>query len=348
MDILITHGRMARTHSMHLETWQVVVLALGTALLGLALTAGIYHLLFMKAARDGWPIVGEVTGLMAREDSAQRDRFLRENIDAMARKVGEMQAKLVRLEAIGSRVSGLAGIKPDELRAMDATPASAPSASAPARKTGSLPVPEGGAGGPYIPVESPTMEHVNELVANMELDAEHQSDIFMLVEARLLERKLASLLIPSIKPVEGPIGSGFGFRTDPITGRAALHTGLDFPAPSGTSIKVAAAGVIVGIDVDPAYGNMIDVDHGNGLVTRYAHTSKVLVKEGEVVQRGQQIALVGSTGRSTGPHLHFEVLLDGVRQNPQRFLDTKQDNLAEAPKDPRKGPRDAGRKVRIR
>jgi len=346
MDIMITHGRMARTHSYHLQTWQVFLVVISALMLGLALSAGIYHYLFMKAAREGWPIVGELTGLIARDDTGatQRDRFMRENIDAMARKVGEMQAKLIRLEAISSRVSGLAGIKPEELRAMDA-PAAGVSGAA---RISALPVPVGGSGGPYIPVDSPTMERVNELVANMEVAAEHDGDIFMLIESRLLEHRLDSLVIPSIKPVDGPIGSGFGFRTDPITGRAALHTGLDFPSPVGTGISAAAGGVVSWVGVDPAYGNMIDIDHGNGLVTRYAHTSKILVRDGEVVRRGQQIALVGNTGRSTGPHLHFEVLIDGVRQNPQRFLTAKTENLAVAPADPRSGPRDKGKKVRTR
>jgi murein DD-endopeptidase MepM/ murein hydrolase activator NlpD len=116
------------------------------------------------------------------------------------------------------------------------------------------------------------------------------------------------------------VGSGFGFRIDPFTGRGALHMGLDFPADVGTPIKAAAGGMVVNTEVHPAYGHMVEIDHGNGLVTRYAHTSKVLVKQGDLVRRGQVVAQVGNTGRSTGPHLHFEVLVDGVPQNPARFL----------------------------
>jgi murein DD-endopeptidase MepM/ murein hydrolase activator NlpD len=116
------------------------------------------------------------------------------------------------------------------------------------------------------------------------------------------------------------VGSGFGFRIDPITSRSALHTGLDFPAEPGTAIMAAAGGMVVNVEVHPAYGNLVEIDHGNGLVTRYAHASKVMVKNGDLVKRGQLVAQVGNTGRSTGPHLHFEVLVDGVPQNPARFL----------------------------
>jgi murein DD-endopeptidase MepM/ murein hydrolase activator NlpD len=343
MDILITHG--ARMRSLHLHPLQIFAFVFSLLLLLLGLSGAIYHFVFLKAAREGWPIVSNITGLMVRDEVAQRDRFMRENLDAMARKVGEMQAKLVHLDAIGSRVSGLAGIKPEELRAIDAP---APAASGAAGKNSALPVPVGGSGGPYIPVDSPSMERINEMVAEMESQAEHSSDVFMLVESRLLERKLASLVMPSIAPVDGPIGSGFGFRSDPFTGRAALHTGLDFPTHIGTPINSAAGGIVRSVETDPAYGLMLEIDHGNGLVTRYAHTSKILVRSGELVRRGQSVALVGSTGRSTGPHLHFEVLLDGVPQNPQRFLSARSENLAAAPMDPRSGPRDKGRRVKAR
>ena len=113
---------------------------------------------------------------------------------------------------------------------------------------------------------------------------------------------------------------------------AALHTGLDFPAPTGTPIAAAAGGVVLTAEFHPQYGQMIELDHGNQLVTRYAHASRMLVKPGDLVKRGQKIAEVGSTGRSTGPHLHFEVLVDGVHQNPARFLKLKEEppiNFAE-------------------
>ena len=116
------------------------------------------------------------------------------------------------------------------------------------------------------------------------------------------------------------IGSGFGFRSDPFSGRAALHTGLDFQSDTGAEIHASAGGVVQLVEQHPQYGLMVEIEHGRGLVTRYAHTSKVLVKAGDLVKRGQLIGLVGTSGRSTGPHLHFEVLVEGVQQDPAKFL----------------------------
>ena len=127
--------------------------------------------------------------------------------------------------------------------------------------------------------------------------------------------------MPTQEPVAGGIlGSPFGWRIDPVNGQSALHTGLDFPSSIGTPILAAAGGVVVAQEHHPAYGNMLEIDHGNDLMTRYGHASKVLVKKGDLIKRGQKIAEVGSTGRSTGPHLHFEVLVQGVFQDPQKFL----------------------------
>ena len=130
------------------------------------------------------------------------------------------------------------------------------------------------------------------------------------------------MMVPTQEPVlGGNLGSAFGWRIDPMSGRSALHTGLDFAADTGTPIHAAAGGVVVTQELHPGYGNLVEVDHGNDLVTRYAHASKVMVKKGDLVRRGQVIAEVGSTGRSTGPHLHFEVLVQGVYQDPKKFLD---------------------------
>jgi murein DD-endopeptidase MepM/ murein hydrolase activator NlpD len=116
------------------------------------------------------------------------------------------------------------------------------------------------------------------------------------------------------------LGSLFGWRIDPFTGRSALHTGVDFQADFGTPILAAAGGVVVTQEFHPEYGNMIEIDHGNDLITRYAHASKTWVKKGDLIKRGQKIAEVGSTGRSTGKHLHFEVLVQGIPQDPLKFL----------------------------
>jgi murein DD-endopeptidase MepM/ murein hydrolase activator NlpD len=301
MQILITDSSLMRSRALHFRRWQVALLVLLLTITLMTISGLVYHFIFLTAAREGWPVVSQVVKLIVRDELAQQERVMRENLDAIALRVGEMQAKLVKLEALGERVTGMAGVKTDDLKAL------------PARA-------KGGQGGPFVPLTRPTPEQLNEAIDRLDERADIGGDLFTLVESRLFEARLQALLVPSRHPVDGPVGSGFGFRIDPITGRAALHTGLDFPSDVGTSIQAAAGGMVVVSEVHPAYGNMIEIDHGNSLITRYAHASKLLVKVGMMVKRGQKIAEVGTSGRSTGPHLHFEVLLAGVQQNPARFL----------------------------
>jgi murein DD-endopeptidase MepM/ murein hydrolase activator NlpD len=295
MQIIITHGTLARTRVLHVGRLQFAAGA-GAMLLLLWIAAGtVWHFIGPKAAGGGW------TGVAAAVAPEQRDRYLRENLDAMARRIGEMQAKLVKLEAMGERVSGLAGVRADEFAA--ATRAAA-----------------GSQGGPFVPAQTPSFEQLDALVGAIDRQSDHSGDLYTYIEARLSERRLQALMIPTSRPVEGSAGSGFGFRVDPFSGHNALHTGLDFPADTGTPIWAAAGGVVLSADAHPAYGRMLEIDHGNGVVTRYAHTAKVHVKAGDIVRRGQRVADVGTSGRSTGPHLHFEVLVDGAPQDPARFL----------------------------
>jgi murein DD-endopeptidase MepM/ murein hydrolase activator NlpD len=316
MQILITHASVARTRAITLSAWQAAGLGVLLATALLVVSAAVYHLIFVTGAREGWPVISQVMRLVVRDEFAQRDRYMRENLDAMARKLGEMQAKMVQLEAMGDRVSGLAGLKPQDLQ--DIKPAAGGKA-----QDGKGGPAHAGSGGPFVPaaavgIRSPA--DLDRMLTAMDQEADRHSDVFTLIESRLFEKRLQALMVPSTQPVDGVVGSGFGFRVDPFSGRSALHTGLDFPADTGTPIVAAAGGVVVTARPHPAYGNMVEIDHGNGLITRYGHTSRMLVHEGDLIKRGQHIADVGSTGRSTGPHLHFEVLVDGVQQDPSKFL----------------------------
>ena len=305
MQILITHSSQARTQVLRLSRVQLGAIV-ATLVTSLMLGSGlIYHFVFLKAVREGWPIVSQLVGPVVRDEVAQRDRYMRENLDAMALRVGDLQAKLIKLEAMGERVSGAVGIKPEELGPLLKTTA------------------PGGQGGPFVAYParaSWSLDQLKAVVGALDIEADHHTDVFTLLESKLLETRLKASLVPSSAPVDGPIGSGFGFRSDPFTGRAALHTGLDFPAEIGTPVHAAAGGVVLSTDFHPEYGNLIELDHGNGLVTRYAHNSKVFVKPGDLIRRGQLIAQVGTTGRSTGAHLHFELIFDGVPQDPAKFL----------------------------
>lgn len=302
MQILITSGSLARTRVLRLNRWQLALAVTGFAV-AMTLASGlVYHYIFLKAAREGWPVVSQLMRLVVRDEFAQRDRFLRENLDAIATKVGEMQAKLVQLEVVSDRVSSMVGFKPEDLpRGLKSTV-------------------RGAQGGPFLPARSVSLDQLLGIVDALDAQTDQRTDLFTMIESRLFESRLQALMIPNSKPVDVVTGSGFGFRPDPFTGVAALHSGLDFPAEIGTPVVAAAGGVVVLTEHHPQYGNVIELDHGQGVVTRYAHNSKLFAKTGDIVKRTQKIAEVGSSGRSTGPHLHFEVRLGGVPQNPAKFL----------------------------
>lgn len=311
MQILITTSVLSRPRVVQFTPWRLAVALMALTLPLMVVSLLLYHALLLKAAHEHWPIISEAVRFVERQELAQRDRYMRENLDAMAVKVGEMQARMMRLEAVSERVAGMAGLKPDELKKIEA-------------ETGAA------AGGPLVSQldasrddrrsSNQVLQDLNGQMDALQTLGDRQGDVLTLIESHLFEKRLDALMVPSIAPVDGPVGSGFGFRADPFTHRAALHTGLDFPADPGTPILAAAGGVVLSAGPHPQYGQLVELDHGNGLVTRYAHTSKMLVKPGDLVKRGQTIAAVGNTGRSTGPHLHFEVLVEGVQQNPARFL----------------------------
>jgi murein DD-endopeptidase MepM/ murein hydrolase activator NlpD len=332
MQILITHGALARTRVLHFSRQQLAMAAAALLLVLMLASGAVYHWFFLKAAREGWPVVSALVRLVVRDEIAQRDRFLRENLDAMAQKVGEMQARMIQLEAAGERITGLAGVKAEELAPLRSSPASAPAVT-PGRKPATPPgatrgdgpprpgaAPPAGQGGPYLPVQGATLEQIEGALRTLSERADQHADVFTLAESRLFEARMRALTLPSVAPVDVPAGSGFGFRPDPFSGRAALHTGLDFPADVGASVRAAAGGVVASVGWHAQYGQVLEIDHGNGLTTLYAHLSRALVSPGDIVRRAQRVAEVGNSGRSTGPHLHFEVLLQGVPQDPARFL----------------------------
>jgi murein DD-endopeptidase MepM/ murein hydrolase activator NlpD len=297
VHFIITDAWLAKSRAVHLSGTRLIAALLGLSLGLMLVAAGLYHWVFLKGARAGWPVVSTLVKFVVKDEFEQRDRFMRENLDAMARKLGEMQAKLVQLEALGDRVSGLAGINPADIRGA------------------------AGQGGALVTGRSLSMEELQATLADLDKLTGENTDLMTVVESRLFDQKIRSTMLPTQQPVRaGHVGSAFGWRIDPFTGRSALHTGLDFQADAGSPILAAAGGVVVTQEAHPAYGNMVEIDHGNDLITRYAHASKVWVKKGDLVKRGQKIADVGTTGRSTGPHLHFEVMVQGVPQDPQKFL----------------------------
>jgi len=302
LQVILISSRLAKARSLTLSLRHVFVsFALAAAVL-VCLTAATYWLSLRFAVDLKIPLVTQLV-LAAQQGEAQRSReFMQQNLNAMAVKIGEMQAQLTRLDALGERLSSMAGIKPQEFRFSEAPGL-------------------GGAQSTTMPPQNLTLMQFNEKVSMLSRQMESRTDMLGLLEAQLFEQAVKKKAMPTMMPVSAPFNaSGFGYRIDPFSGQQAMHEGIDFITDAGTPVVAAAGGVVQFAGFHPQYGNMIDIDHGNDLVTRYAHLSKVLVKEGDLLQRGRRIAYSGNTGRTTGPHLHFEVRFRGAPQDPSRFL----------------------------
>jgi murein DD-endopeptidase MepM/ murein hydrolase activator NlpD len=297
MQLIITDPRLSRSYVLQTSPGGLALTLAGFFIAVTLVSAVIYHWILLKGAREGWPVISQVMRLVVKDEFDQRDRYVRENIEVLAKRMGEMQAKLMQMESLAERVSGLAGLDPAQVRT---TP---------------------GRGGTLVAGRNMNLQELQTIMDHIEVDTGARNDLMTAIESRLFEQKIKKLMIPTQIPVpEVSTGSGFGWRIDPFNGMSALHQGLDFPAPVGTTVLSAAGGVVVTQEAQPHYGNVIEIDHGNDVLTRYAHLSRSFVKKGDLIKRGQKMAEVGNTGRSTGPHLHFEVLVRGVAQDPQKFL----------------------------
>lgn len=247
------------------------------------------------------------------ETSAPEERFL---ID----RLGELSGRLFRLESEAETLAERIGvINAFEQRLKKSVPGIKP-AEVKNDSVGGPMMPPVGARLSHEPV-SATEDTPETTIASIEQQLEALDSALESIDAAASRRKLSHMLFPSREPVrEARRSSNFGNRYDPFTGRRAFHSGMDFPAPQGTPIYASAGGKVIMAGWHREYGNKIEIDHGNGLVSRYAHAYKMMVKEGDVVSPGQKIALVGTTGRSTGPHLHFEILENGQFVNPSHYL----------------------------
>lgn len=177
-----------------------------------------------------------------------------------------------------------------------------------------------GKGGPFINDEL-TEKDITLAINTLMEKVEIREDLYNKMEAMMLKQSVLKNTLPSLYPVDVPYrSSSYGWRHDPILGIRAFHSGLDFSAATGEPIKATASGIVTASGIAPDYGKFIKIKHGDGLETRYAHASKLLVKEGDIVSKEQIIALVGSTGRSTGPHLHYEIRLRGQSLDPRQYI----------------------------
>lgn len=307
MHIILVSDRMATARTLTL-TWRH--LAIGAGLLAasvIALSSLFSYFTVRHAAELRLPFLQNLMRMVSAEETQKSRDYVRENLNAMAVKLGQMQAQLLRLDSLGERLATVSGIKLQDPR------------TSPAERDSR--------GGPLLNASALSANELEQAVESLSRQLEARTDTLTLLEAQMFEDRVRKARLPTTLPVDAQWNaSAYGWRLDPFTGQRAMHEGVDFSAEVGTPIVAAAAGVVIAAERHPDYGLMIDIDHGNDLITRYAHASKLLVQQGTFIKRGQKIAEVGSTGRSTGPHLHFEVRIKGGAQNPNRFLQMAADS----------------------
>jgi murein DD-endopeptidase MepM/ murein hydrolase activator NlpD len=302
MNIILVSDSLAKSRSMSLSQTQVMLIALGILMSGFVL-AMMTYVVTMKFATDVRnPYLRSILAALHEEEVKRTESEMRDNLNSLAVKVGELQARILRLDAFGERLAKAAGIKSSEFR-FDEKPG------------------QGGAAPSAAFSRDITLPEFQQSLQDISRILDDRSDKMGILDSVFMDDRLARKTIPTTLPVlQGYYSSNYGYRIDPITGRSTFHTGVDIIASPGTQVVAAAGGVVAAVEFHPEYGNTVDVDHDNGLTSRYAHLLKSSVKVGDVVMKGQSIAQVGNTGRTTGPHLHFEVREKGVPLNPNKFL----------------------------
>jgi murein DD-endopeptidase MepM/ murein hydrolase activator NlpD len=295
---------MGRTRTLTLDWRHWTLGGFGVLLLFLSFTLLFNYVTLRYAAAIKHPLLQAILLDDQRQEARRAQEVVQGHLNAMAVRLGELQAQLLQLDGLGDRLAQMAGMKPKDLP--------------PPTDPGKAP----GRGGPAPTLSRDlSVDEFASMLSDLSRGVEERSDQLTVLEALLVSSSVNKKFLPTLAPVEGGwLSSSFGWRIDPFTGQKSFHEGLDFPAEPGTTIAAAASGKVIFADLHPQYGKLLEIDHGNGLVTRYAHCSRLFVREGDLVVRGQKVAAVGSTGRATGPHLHFEVRLNGVPQNPARFL----------------------------
>ena len=279
-----------------------IVAALGLGILGTAFALGLQ----LGTGHTRSLALGESThwtAILAEQKSqiAELKNQLQERVDAMAMRLGEVNAHVIRLDALGKRLTEMADIDNREF------------------DFGRDP-PSGGPEGDSEGVSAQVPDLSNMLTA-LEKRVDLRDSQLAALENVILAKELKEQIHPEGRPVTGGfISSYFGEREDPFSGHEAYHKGVDFAGATGSNVMAVAAGVVTWSGERTGYGNLVEINHGDGYVTRYAHNERTLVKVGETVKRGEAIALMGSTGRSTGPHVHFEVIRNGRQVDPLSFI----------------------------
>jgi murein DD-endopeptidase MepM/ murein hydrolase activator NlpD len=286
----------------HIELLRPLPLVAGGLLLTAVFGVG------MLAGRAGGTGVPELAVAKLEEDlAAQRDELAaveeeaRQTLDALAVRLGRLNAHIIRLDALGRRLVSVADLEEGEFDFSDAPPQGGPEADLPG-----------------MSVES---RELSAMLDELALKIEDRAAQLSVLDRVMARREIYDEQKPEGRPIQsGWLSSYYGKRSDPFTGKQQFHHGVDFAGTAGSEVLAVAAGVVTYAGDRYSYGNMVEVNHGNGLITRYGHAEETLVEVGETVAKGQTIALMGSTGRSTGPHVHFEVLKNGRKVNPLKYV----------------------------
>lgn len=304
MKIIIVDQEHAQTRSFTLGGWARAVLSV--CLLGIPAVMGAWGYSWLMSDENGGFLSGDrqAWSRMMSDKESELELERRESeaqIEALTSKIAELQARLIRLDALGEKLTAAAKLDRGEFDFGQLPALGGPSQSS-----------------PDAVYSTPDFLAEIERLSQQVDSRERQLNV---IDSLLSSRNLLEEIIVAGSPVStARVSSGFGYRKDPFTGRKAFHAGIDFAAREGTQVTSVAAGIVNWAGRHPEYGNMVEIKHGSGLVTRYAHNKSNQVKAGDVVKKGQVIALSGSTGRSTAPHVHFEVYKNGRVVDPATYI----------------------------
>lgn len=298
MDLILVSRKQAETRTYTLRLPDVLFLVVASLLAVAALSSGVTRMLLGHQA-DAHAPYDAASHITPEQAPAASAPAIGPDLGQIAARVSRMQSQLMRLDVLSDRLTRMAGFRADELM------------------TDEEAAPRFEAVPPPVMTLAGLMRQVDVLFREID---DRRGALGALESLFALDDVRRKLLPTTLPLADGGHSSDFGWRKDPFTGERAYHEGIDFMAQHGAPILAAAGGVVVYSGFHPQYGNMLAIDHGNGLVTRYAHAAKRLARVGDVVTRGARIGEVGSSGRSTGNHLHFEVRRNGAPLDPAQFL----------------------------
>ncbi len=302
MKFIIVDNRSGKHRSFTANGLMIGLTVAG--LIGIPSAAGF---MAYRQGADEAGLTGEMVGKWRdvlkeqRRDVAHAKRDARENLEASALRMAKLQARIVRLDALGERLTTVAKLDEGEFDFSQPP----------------------GLGGPESPYETSAYAPPDylEVLDQLARDIESREQQLGVLETLLVDRKLQSDVFLAGRPVhKGWLSSRFGSRNDPITGKRAWHNGIDFAGAVGDKVVTVAAGVVVYAGPRSGYGKMVEVNHGRGFSTRYGHHKELIVKVGDIVKKGQIVGLMGSSGRATGPHVHFEVFKNGRAVDPSSYI----------------------------